>query len=688
MAHSNSMRVLPAACLILSMVILLIVNCTNKSAHSRICSEQKGKWSALLNRKAQHPLDPLTHSEMLAVQTLLRNTSLLGKERQVLHSVELEDPDKQEVLRWKPGQPIPTRHAEVILTIDGVPRKIVVDVGLGKIVEDTEIPGSGYPPISVDDFEKIMASPATYQPFLDSLAARGLKIDEVLCLPLSPGWYGVPEDENKRLTKLQCFVHKDTLNIYTRPIEGIVIVLDLTTMQVTRYIDSPANKAPIPKKDGTDYRFSAQTPPYFAALNPISIEQPLGPSFTLDGHVVKWANWEFHVRPHGRVGNIISQAKVDGRSVMYQGFLSELFVPYQTPEQGWYFRTYLDAGDYGLGIFSLPLQPLNDCPRHAQYMDAVFSGPDGAPYITPNMICIFERYAGDIAWQHAEVLGNEKIHEARAKVTLVVRMIASLGNYDYIVDWEFQTDGVVRVKVGATGVLMIKATDMTSVDANVTKDELDDMRGTLISENTIGVIHDHFLAFHMDLDVDGPNNSFVQGKFVRYSEPPEVSPRRSYWAVEKHVAKTEEEARIQFSLDHPSEFYVVNPGKKTRLGNQVSYRVVPGTSISSLLDPRSSPQTRAAFTNNQMWITQYNRTEKYAAGFLTSQSHGDDGLAVWSNRNRNIEDTDITLWYILGFHHVPCQEDFPVMPTAEASFEIKPTNFFERNPILKMQPNH
>lgn len=26
-------------------------------------------------------------------------------------------------------------------------------------------------------------------------------------------------------------------------------------------------------------------------------------------------------------------------------------------------------------------------------------------------------------------------------------MITSVGNYDYIIDWEFQTDGVVRVKV-------------------------------------------------------------------------------------------------------------------------------------------------------------------------------------------------------------------------------------------------
>jgi primary-amine oxidase len=81
-----------------------------------------------------------------------------------------------------------------------------------------------------------------------------------------------------------------------------------------------------------------------------------------------------------------------------------MFVPYQDPSEGWYFRTYFDAGEYGLGILALPLQPLDDCPANAKYIDAVFAAPDGSPYVTPNMICVFERYAGDISWRHSEAL--------------------------------------------------------------------------------------------------------------------------------------------------------------------------------------------------------------------------------------------------------------------------------------------
>jgi len=48
-----------------------------------------------------------------------------------------------------------------------------------------------------------------------------------------------------------------------------------------------------------------------------------------------------------------------------------------------------------------------------------------------------------------------QVTETRPKVTLVVRMAATLANYDYILDWEFQTDGLIRAKVSEENAILI-----------------------------------------------------------------------------------------------------------------------------------------------------------------------------------------------------------------------------------------
>ncbi|XP_057423539.1 LOW QUALITY PROTEIN: amine oxidase [copper-containing] alpha 2, peroxisomal-like [Lotus japonicus] len=633
-----------------------------------------------------HPLDPLTPSELNLVRTIVLKShpTSTTTHKLTFNYIGLDEPDKPSIQSWlSPNKPhhLPPRRASVIARFQKQSLEITVDLSTRSIISTkTHKDPHGFPMLTFG--EQFMASqlPFSYEPFKESLKKRSLNVSYVVCAAFTIGWFG--EGKSERKVKVKCYYTEGSANLYARPVEGVAAVVDLDEMKIVGYSDRGV--IPVAKAEGTEYRASKMKPPFGPELKGVAVKQDEGPGFTIDGHSVSWANWNFHLGFDIEVGPIVSLASIydlekqEYRQVLYKGFISEVFVPYQDPTEEWYYTTYFDCGEYGFGQSMSSLQPFKDCPANAAFLDAYYASSDGTPVKIVNAFCIFERHAGDIMWRHTEIgIPNQVITEVRSDVSLVVRVVSTVGNYDYVIDWEFKPSGSIKLGVGLTGILGIKGGTVTN------RDQIkEDIYGTLLAENTIGVYHDHFLTYYLDLDIDGEANSFVKTSLKTERVKDHTSPRKSYWTVVSETAKTEADARLNLGLK-PYELQVVNANKKTKLGNKIGYRLLPGSVVHPLLLNDDYPQIRAAFTNYNVWVTPYNKSEKWVGGLFVDRSQGDDTLAVWSMRDRKIENEDIVLWYTMGFHHVPSQEDFPVMPTLSGGFELRPTNFFESNPVLK-----
>lgn len=182
------------------------------------------------------------------------------------------------------------------------------------------------------------------------------------------------------------------------------------------------------------------------------------------------------------------------------------------------------------------------------------------------------------------------------------------------------------MQIGLTGILEVKGAPYKHTDQIKA-----DPYGTLLADYTIGPYHDHFITYHLDLDVDGDQNSFVKAKLETRKITDHSSLRKSYWTVVKETAKTESEAKIKLGTE-PAELLVVNPNKKTDLGNDIGYRLLPGALSGSLLTDDDYAQIRASFTKYNLWVTPYSQPEKWVGGMYADRSHGDDTLATWSQR--------------------------------------------------------
>jgi primary-amine oxidase len=618
---------------------------------------------------ALHPLEPLSPEEISAAVAVVRTSGRLGPRARFV-TVLLHEPPKQAVLEYRGGDPVEREAFIIILdNADGRTYEVVVSITAGTIKSWKHIPRV-QPSIMLDEFFECENTLKHDPGFQEALRKRGITDFSLLMVdPWSAGYYEAEEERTLRLARAITWVRAEPNdNGYAHPVEGLLALVDLNAMKVVKIEDNGV--VPLPTQPGNYSTDSIQE--FRRDLRPLDITQPEGPSFTVQGHEVRWQKWRFRIGFTPREGLVLYTIGYEDqgrlRPIIYRASLVDMVVPYGDPHPNHYRKNAFDVGEYGIGMLANALELGCDCLGDTRYFDACMTDSRGQVVRLRNAICMHEEDCG-ILWKHMDWRTNRT--EVRRSRRLVVSFIATVGNYEYGFYWYFYQDGTLQFEIKMTGILNTGALP----DGQTRK------YGTLVAPRLYAPNHQHFFNVRLDMMVDGLRNSVYEVHTEAEPMGPE-NPLGNAFYEQSTLLRTEAEGQQLTDAQCARYWKIVNPTVLNSLGQPVAYKLMPGENVLPFVHPEASVTRRAAFITKHLWVTPYHPAEKYATGDYPNQHPGGAGLPEWTQANRAIEHTDLVLWYTIGMHHIPRPEEWPVMPVSSLGFSLKPLGFFDRNPAL------
>jgi primary-amine oxidase len=620
----------------------------------------------------RHPLDPLTATEIDAAASVLSASPQFPADARFA-TIVLKEPPKRDVLRFTPGAPIVRQAFAVILD-----RKrnrtfeAVVDLGTSRVVSWAEI--KGVQPVVLeteyDTIVRVVKSDARWQA---AMRKRGIDDFDKIQIDYWAVGQVSPQHRSARLLRAVSYFKGDQTNFYGRPIEGVGVLVDMTAQQVVEFADTGAVPLP-PASQELDEKSTGTR----AAPKPLSIAQPDGPGFTISGQEIRWQKWRFRYTMHPREGLVLQTVGYEDagtvRSILYRASISEMAVPYGDPDRNWRWRSAFDVGEYGMGRLASPIEPDTDAPPNATLLDVTYAGDDGRAYVVPRAVGIYERDGG-MLWKHYETYS--KTNESRRARQLVIFFIATIGNYDYALNWIFHQDGVLELDAALTGIMLPKGVRDTGANGHAARPT----SGHLVAPNVVAPHHQHFFNFRLDFDVDGQANAVTEMNTRAMPAGP-GNPSLTGMIMKDTTLATEAAAQRQMNMASARTWSVVNRSARNALGHHTSYILVPGVNSIPYVAAASQVRRRAGFINQHFWATRYRDDEVYAAGAYPNQSRGGAGLPAWVADKEPLSNQDVVVWYTMGVTHIPRPEEWPVMPVTHVGFKMIPGGFFSRNPAL------
>ena len=620
----------------------------------------------------EHPLTPLTADEISTAASCVKAQSGWD-DNAFFETITLDEPDHDEMAAFRANGARPARRAYVCCYERSSNRTLrgVVDLGAERLVSWDHVPGvqARIPP---EEFVLSDAIAKADPRVVEALAKRGITdLSKVLIETWAPGNFGHADEVGKRLAYCHCWVINEAGdNRYGRPIANLHPVFDLQNQVVLRVDDFgvvplPPDSAAIRPADGLR-----------RDIKPLTISQPEGPSFEVDGYHVRWQRWNVRIGYNLREGLVLHDIgyEDDGelRPIMHRASMAEMVVPYGDPTGGNYRRNAFDTGEYGLGVALDSLKLGCDCLGHIHYFDVCAHNWDGEPTPIRNAVCMHEEDYG-LLWKHTDAKTGQ-FRAVRSR-RLVISSIATIGNYVYGFFWYFYQDGTIGTEIKATGIPFPTAIPPGE----------DPKYGAMIAPGIASHVHQHSFSYRFEMCVDGDRNAVREQDFEAAPLGPD-NPHGNAVAILERPLTHEAEAAREIDVTRSRSWKIVSTDRTNALGQPTAYRLVPGQNTLPYLHPESAVAQRAGFMFKHFWATRYDRDELYPAGWYPNQHPGGDGLPRWIQADRPLEGEDVVVWYTLNFHHLPRPEDWPVQPIVYASMHWMPEGFFDQNPALDIPP--
>ena len=493
--------------------------------------------------------------------------------------------------------------------------------------------------------------------------------------PWPAGTFGLGHEEGRRITRCLAYLRDNKEdNGYARPLEGLIAFVDMGRAEVLEVLD--LGVVPLPSEHGSYY--PEHNGPLRTDLKPLEIIQPEGPSFEVDGNLVRWQKWSLRIGMDPLEGLVLwTIGYEDGgriRPIVYRASVSEMVVPYGHPGPMHAWKSAFDAGEWGLGRMANSLTLGCDCLGEIRYFDDVFADERGKHTHgrTPSA-CTRRTTASSgstSTWSRAHrgtaitsAGGELHRHGGQLRVRLLLVLLSR---------WHH------AARSEATGIMSTMA---------VADGDPGD-HASMIAPGLAAPFHQHLFNVRLDMQVDGSDNEVTKSmRCPRVGGGPPRTHGGNAFGTTATLLESELDGRRDVDSSRSRVWRIANRSHHNRLGQPTAYKLLPGATARLLADPSSSVGRRAAFESHNLWVTPFDPEERRAAGDYPNQHHGHAGLPTWTAEDRPIVDTDIVLWHSFGVTHIPRPEDWPVMPVEYTGFTLLPFGFFDRNPALDVPPS-